>query len=144
MGKFLGEQLFVFVDTGNGSGKVICTYSQTCKLTTDATMANATTKDSAGWDEFLPSVKKWSIDVDGLVDFHPSSTVHNIGDLFDAYTNGEQITVQFALQNAVTGDLIWTGQAYISKLEQNAKLKDVVSYQATFTGTGVLTKTTHA
>ncbi len=144
MAKFLGEALFVSVDTGDGNGKVICTFSQTCKLTMDATMANATTKDSAGWEEVLPSTKKWSIECDGLVDYHPSSTVHNIGNLFDQFTNGASVTVQFALANGVTGDLIWTGTAYISKLDENAKLKDIVSYTATFTGTSVLTKTVHA
>jgi predicted secreted protein len=143
MARINGTNLVVQVDNGNGQGKVACSFSQDCKLSIDLGTANATTKDSGGWDEIIPTNAKWSMDTNGLVDFHPSATVHNVADLFNAMANKLAVTVNFTLVSQTTGDQSWNGTAYITKLEQNAKDKDVVSYSATFEGTAALTMVTH-
>ena len=145
MARINGTQLVALVDNGNGHGPVACSFSQDCKLNIDLGTANATTKDSGGWDEIIPTNNKWSLDCNGLVDFHPSSTVHNVADLFNAMANKQPLTVQFALASGgITGDELWSGTAYITKLEMNAKDKDVVSYSATFEGTSFLNMITHS
>jgi predicted secreted protein len=143
MARINGTNLVVQVDNGNGHGLVACSFSQDCKLSIDLGTANATTKDSGGWDEIIPTNTKWNITTNGLVDFHPSATVHNVADLFNAMANKLAVTVNFTLVSQITGDQAWSGTAYITKLEQNAKDKDVVSYSATFEGTASLTMTTH-
>jgi len=142
MAKINGTNLVVLVDTNDSNGLVACSFSQDCKLSMDMGTTNATTKDSGGWDEIIPTNGKWSMDTNGLVDFHPSSPLHNVADLFTAMTAKAAVTVKFQLVNQVTGDKSWTGLAYITKLEQNAKDKDVVSYSATFEGTAALTMIT--
>lgn len=139
MGKINGTNLVVYVNTGGGLEA--CSFSQDCKLSIDMGTANATTKDSGGWDEIIATNGKWTMDTSGLVDFHASG-VHNVGDLFTAMTAKNTVAVAFQLTNPVTGDHGWTGSAYITKLEQNAKDKDVVSYSVTFEGTGALTMAT--
>jgi len=143
MARINGTNLVVLVDDTDGNGAVACSFSQDCKLSIDMGTSNATTKDSGGWDEIIPTNGKWNMDTNGLVDFHPSSTVHNVSDLFWAMTNKIAVTVKFQLTSQVTGDKSWTGTAYITKLEQNAKDKDVVSYSATFEGTAALSIVTH-
>lgn len=138
MAKINGTNLVVLVDTGDSNGLVACSFSQDCKLSIDMGTANATTKDSGGWDEIIPTNGKWNITTNGLVDFHPSSPLHNVADLFTAMTDKTAVTVKFQLVSQVTGDKSWSGTAYITKLEQNAKDKDVVSYSATFEGTAAL------
>lgn len=142
MAKINGTNLVVLVDTGTG-GPQECSFSTDCKISIDMGTANATTKDSAGWDEIIPTNGKWSIDCNGMVDFHPSSGVHNIADLYAAMVGKTAVTVYFQLASQITGDQSWWGVAYITKLEQDAKDKDIVSYSATFDGTGALTKVTH-
>jgi predicted secreted protein len=143
MARINGTNLVVLVDDGDGKGAVACSFSQDCKLSIDMGTANATTKDSGGWDEIIPTNGKWNMSTNGLVDFHPSSTVHNVADLFWAMTNKIAVTVKFQLTSQITGDQSWTGTAYITKLEQNAKDKDVVSYSATLEGTAALSIVTH-
>lgn len=141
MAKINGTNLIVKMDTGGGPEEV--SFSQDCKLSIELGTANATTKDSAGWDEILPTNAKWSIDCNGLVDFHPSAGFHNAADLFNALLNKTPVTLYFILVSQITGDESWSGVAYITKMEQNAKDKDVVSYSATFEGTGALAMATH-
>lgn len=143
MARINGTNLVVLVDDGDGNGAVACSFSQDCKLTMEMGTAKSTTKDSGGWDEIIPTNGKWSMDTTGLVDFHPSSTVHNVSDLFWAMTNKVAITVKFQLVNQVSGDKSWTGTAFITKLEQDAKDKEAVSYSATFEGTAALSMVTH-
>ncbi len=143
MARINGTNLVVLVDDGDGNGAVACSFSQDCKLTIDMGTAKATTKDSGGWEEIIPANGKWSMDTTGLVDFHPSSTVHNVSDLYWAMTGKIAVTVKFQLVNQITGDKSWSGTAYITKLEQNAKDKDVVSYSVSFEGTAALTLVTH-
>jgi predicted secreted protein len=140
MGKINGTNLLVYVNTGSG-GIEPCSYSQDCKLSIDMGTANATTKDSGGWDEIIATNGKWTMDTSGLVDFHPSGA-HNVADLFTSMTAKSTVNVYFQLSDPVTGDKGWTGTAYITKLEQDAKDKDVVSYSVTFEGTGALTMAT--
>ena len=144
MSKINGTNLILLSDDGNGSGPVEIGFSQDCKLTVDMGTANATTKDSAGWDEIIPTNGKWSMDTNGLIDFHPSAGNRNIDDLFDDMVNKTPVTLYFQLKTPTTNDSSWWGVAYITKLEQNAKDKDLVSYSATFEGTGKLTRTEHA
>jgi predicted secreted protein len=140
MAKINGTNLVVYVNTGSG-GLEACSFSQDCKLSVDMGTANATTKDSAGWDEIIATNGKWTMDTTGLVDFHPSGA-HNVADLFTALTAKATVTVAFSLTSPTTGDKSWSGSAYITKLEENAKDKDVVSYSVTFQGTGALTMAT--
>ena len=143
MSKINGTNLIVMLDTGSGKEEV--GFGTDCKLSIEMGTANATTKDSNGWDEIIPTSGKWSIDCNGLVDFHPSAGFHNVADLFTALAGKTPVTVYFQLAAAVeiSGDKEYSGVCYITKLEQNAKDKDVMSYSATFEGTGALSQLTH-
>src|SRR5271163_4236160 len=124
MSKINGTNLIVLLDTGSGKEEVA--FGTDCKLTVEIGTANATTKDSAGWDEIIPANGKWSVDCNGLVDFHPSAGYHNVADLFTTMVSKTSVTVYFQIAPAteISGDKEYTGICYITKLEQNAKDKD--------------------
>ena len=133
-----GDNLIIKMDIG--SGPEIVGVSQDCKLSFDLAGAKATTKDSGGWEEIIAGNAKWNVSTNGLVDYHPSSGSLGVGDLSRAAISKEKVTIYFQLASPATGDLGWWGVGYITKIEQNAKQGDVVSYSCTIEGTGALTE----
>jgi predicted secreted protein len=140
---FNGDNLVVFMDNGTGGPEEVA-LSQDCKLSIDLAMAKATTKDSLGWEEAIAGNLKWSMDVNSLVDFHPSSGYHGVADIATAQISKSKVTLYFQLKTQITGDVTWSGVAYVTKCEMNAKQGEVVSYSTSFEGTGALTQSTHA
>lgn len=138
MAVFNGDNLILKIDIG--SGPEIVAVSSDCKMTIDTAMAKATTKDSGGWEQSIAGNAKWSVSTNGLVDYHPSSGYLGIGDLQRAQIAKQLITVYFQKSNPAAGDLGWTGQAFITKLEQDAKQGATVTYSCTLEGTGTLSE----
>ncbi len=138
MAKINGTNLVLEADFGDGLGMVAVGFSEDCKLMLDHSPAKATTKDSNGWEESIGGLKKWTMDCNGLTDFHPSNTEHNVASLYTILNNRSSVKLNFTLQNPASGDVAWTGQAFITKLEMDAKLEEAVTYTASFQGTAAL------
>jgi len=136
-----GDFLIVSMDTGTGPEEVA--FSTNCKLSLDMAGAKATTKDSNGWEEIIAGNSKWTMETDGLVDFHPSTGYHGVADLSAAWIARQKVTLYFTPRTgAISGDQQWWGVAFITKIEVSAKQGDTVTYTASFTGTGALTEVT--
>ncbi len=142
MASFNGDNLIVKMDNADGSGLVEVSFSTDCKLIIDTAMAKATTKDSGGWEENIAGNNKWSMDVNGLVDFHPSTGFRNTGDLAAAVMNRTKVTLYFTMKSPVTGDRTYWGIAFATKCEIDSKQGAAVTYSAAFEGTGALTEIT--
>jgi len=141
MSVFNGDNLIVYMDSG--SGKEPVAMSTDCKITVSNAEAKATTKDSGGWEEIIPGNNSFTIDVNGLVDFHPSSGKLGVSDLMDAVTAKTEVTLYFQKTSEITGDESWWGIGYCNKCEMDSKQGAVVTYSAAFKGTGALTKVTN-
>ena len=99
---------------------------------------STTTKDSAGWDENLEGLKSWSLSGDGLVTYSISGDYDTPDDLFTLLSNRTLVKVKFG--SATSGEIDYTGDAYLVSYEQEAGVEENVSYSFGFTGTGVLTQ----
>ncbi len=99
---------------------------------------DTTTKDSAGWQENLEGLKAWSLSGDGLVTYSISGDFDSPDDLFTLLANRTQIKVKFG--SATSGEIDYTGDAYLVSYEQEAGVEENVTYSFGFTGTGVLTQ----
>ena len=97
-----------------------------------------TTKDSAGWDENLEGLKSWSLSGDGLVTYSISGDYDTPDDLFTLLSNRTLVKVKFG--SATSGEIDYTGDAYLVSYEQEAGVEENVTYSFGFTGTGVLTQ----
>jgi predicted secreted protein len=136
--EFNGDNLILKIDIG--SGPEIVAVSTDCKLSFDMSAAKATTKDSGGWEQSIAGNAKWSVSTNGMVDYHPSAGYLGVGDLSRAAIAKQLITVYFQMKSPAGGDLGWTGQAYITKIEQDAKQGTVVTYSCDLEGTGALSE----
>ena len=99
---------------------------------------STTTKDSAGWDENLEGLKSWSLSGDGLVTYSISGDYDTPDDLFTLLSNRTKVKVKFG--SATSGEIDYTGDAYLVSYEQEAGVEENVTYSFGFTGTGVLTQ----
>lgn len=130
---FNGTNLLIKVE-GTAIG-----HTTSCTLSLSLDMADATTKDSAGWSESIPAVKSGEISFDGLVDYSDSTNAVQLADFLIART---QVTCVFG--TAVSGDAIYTAEGFISSLEQTADMEAAVTYSGTITLTGAIVKSIHA
>ena len=107
-------------------------------LSTSMEVRDTTTKDSAGWQENLESFKAWSLSGDGLVTYSISGDYDTPDDLFTLLSNRTLVKVKFG--SATSGEIDYTGDAYLTSYEQEAGVEENVSFSFGFTGTGVLTQ----
>ena len=99
---------------------------------------DTTTKDSSGWQENLEGLKSWSLSGDGLVTYSISGDYETPDDLFTLLSNRTLVKVKFG--SSTSGEIDYTGDAYLVSYEQEAGVEENVTYSFGFTGTGVLTQ----
>jgi len=107
-------------------------------LSTSMEVRDTTNKDSAGWQENLEGLKSWSLSGDGLVTYSITGDYDTPDDLFTLLSNRTLVKVKFG--SATTGEIDYTGDAYLVSYEQEAGVEENVTYSFGFTGTGVLTQ----
>jgi len=99
---------------------------------------DTTTKDSAGWQENLEGLKSWSLSGDGLVTYSITGDYDTPDDLFTLLSNRTLVKVKFGSESS--GEIDYTGDAYLVSYEQEAGVEENVTYSFSFTGTGTLTQ----
>jgi hypothetical protein len=130
-GVFNGTNLLVKVE-----GTVIG-HTTSCTLSISHDIADATTKDSAGWSEGISGLRSGEISFDGLVDYSDSNSVIDLIGLISART---QVTCVFG--TAATGDTIYTAEGYIASIEQTGEMEAAVTFSGSITLTGAIVAST--
>jgi predicted secreted protein len=141
-GVFNGTSLVVMV------GTEVVAHATSCSLSFSVDLPETTDKQSGGWVEHLGGAKSWSLTTDGLATVDPAATAnyYTTGELMSAIANRTAVTVWFTTVSGttkVTGDLSWTGSAFVESMDITADMESPVTYSATFTGTGALTQATN-
>jgi len=99
---------------------------------------DATTKDTATWEDKLEGLLNWTASGEFL--FAEDAT-EGYEDLYDDMIARTTVTLLYS--NANTGDVEYSGSAYITSLSRNgATDNDNESFSVTFEGTGALSKAT--
>ena len=114
-------------------------HTTSCTLTISHDLPEATTKDSAGWQEVISGVRSGEISFEGLVDY---SDTANAIELADYIINRTQVTAVFGTTES--GDSIYTAEGFISSIEQSAEMESPVSYSGSITITGPIVKSANA
>jgi len=122
----------------DGSTYDIVGRATSASLSVSMETRDITTKDSAGWQENLEGLKNWSLSGDGLVTYSISGEYDTPDDLFTLLSNRTLVKVKFG--SATSGEIDYTGDAYLVSYEQEAGVEENVTYSFGFTGTGVLTQ----
>ena len=126
------------ISEDDGTSYDIIGRATSASLSVSMETRDTTTKDSAGWQENLEGLKNWSLSGDGLVTYSISGDYDTPDDLFTLLSNRTLVKVKFG--SATSGEIDYTGDAYLVSYEQEAGVEENVSYSFGFTGTGVLTQ----
>ena len=101
-------------------------------------MADATTKDSAGFSEVIAGLVSAEITFDGLMDYTDANGGKEI--------SHKLLTRQkcdFTFGTAATGDTIYSGEGFISAAEITGSMEEATTYSGTITVTGAITESTN-
>ena len=113
-------------------------HTTSCSLSLSMDTPEATTKDSAGFSEYIGGVKGGEISFEGLVAYDDSANVIEMADYLLART---QLTCVFGTAEA--GDAIYTAEAFLSSVEMSAEMEAAVTYSGSLTITGAIVKSTN-
>ena len=120
------------------------TYSEVGRCTSASLSVSMETrdtsnKDSAGWRELLEGQKSWSLSGDGLVTYNIASA-DGYSDLWGYLTARTKLYVKFG--STTTDEKYYSGQGFLTSLDQEAGMEDNVTYSFSFEGTAALTEAT--
>jgi predicted secreted protein len=107
-------------------------HSRSFTLNLEANPIDVTSRDSAGWSEFIMGTRSFTFDFEGLVDY---------ADYIDpawieaAIENKTKFLVKFTTN--LSGSLVFNGYVYVSSMTIDAPMEDVVTYSGTLQGTEV-------
>ena len=126
------------ISEDDGTSYDIIGRATSASLSVSMETRDTTTKDSAGWQENLEGLKNWSLSGDGLVTYSITGDYDTPDELFTLLNNRTLVKVKFG--SATSGEIDYTGDAYLVSYEQEAGVEENVSFSFGFTGTGVLTQ----
>ena len=140
---FNGTSLVVLI------GTEVIAFATSCSLSIAIDAPDASTKQSLGWADEIGGQKSWSLTTDGLATVVPGAVATYISttELSNLAIARTAVTVKFTtVDNStvggvtpVTGDVIYSGSAFIESVDMTADMESPVTYSVSFKGTGVLT-----
>lgn len=130
-GKVNGTKIGLYV------GGVLVASATSHTLNIEANMIDVSSKDSAGWAEFIGGQKTWSIDGEYLFHF---DAANGYEELYDSWNARTSVTAMFSTE--VSGDIKFSGSAFVTSLPLEAPMEDATTYSVSLQGTGALTKGT--
>ena len=144
---FNGTSLVVLI------GTEVIGFATSCSLSLAIDAPDASTKQSLGWADEIGGQRSWSLTTDGLATVVPGTvatyvTTAELNALAIART---AVQVKFTtVDNStvggvtpVSGDVIYSGSAFIESVDMTADMENPVTYSVSFKGTGVLTIATN-
>jgi len=104
------------------------------KLSMSREVKELASKDITGKEKILGNYD-WNITADTLI--ANSTTQEDLKTLSDTFIAGSIVAVEFTTD--VSGDIIYSGNAYITTLDVDAQNEEAVTGSFAFNGTGALT-----
>jgi len=107
-------------------------HTTSCSMSLSMDTPEATTKDSAGFSEYIGGVKGGEISFEGLIAYDDS---------FNAIQAADNLTCVFG--TAETGDAIYTADGFLTSVEMSGEMEAAVTYSGSITITGAIVKSTN-
>ena len=125
------------------AGGVKIAFATSASISMNHNLRDTSTKDSGGWRDQLEGQRDWEVSVEGMLIFTDLSggviSGETMNELYTAYIASRDVfTLTF--NTGVTGDIGWSGQAFMTSLSADTPNEDSSTWSASFSGTGVLTQ----
>jgi predicted secreted protein len=127
-----GRDILVFIDPAGGTSwkTVVCLTSNT--MNNSLTELDASSKCGNAW---VPGAKfEATITGEGFLVDQDTGTATDKGfpELYDLFDSRAEVAIKFGKATATTGDAIWTGTAFITKLDLVANDDALTTFSVTF------------
>lgn len=106
-------------------------------LTISQEELEASSFDSNGWMEYIPGLKEWELEAEGIYVLSDASQES----LYQALVDASTVKVRLFPKDG-TGNKGYEGHAFITSWEVNNAVDDIVTISATFRGTGEIQSVT--
>lgn len=120
-------------------------YASSASISMNHNLRDTSTKDSGGWRDQLEGQRDWEVSVEGMLIFTNLDGTAVSGTTADElYSTYIYARTQFELKfsTEVTGDIKWTGQAFLTSLSADTPNEDSSTWSGSFSGTGELVQAT--
>ena len=124
--------LLKFIADGGTLATIGHSTSATLSLSMDA--PEATSKDSAGYQEVIAGLRSGEISFEGLVDYTDSQNLPEMATLMDNRTK-----IDWSFGTTTTGDTVFSGEGFITSIETTGEMESAVTYSGTIVTTGSIT-----
>tara|TARA_R110001583_G_scaffold41335_2_gene131600 strand:+ start:7524 stop:7955 length:432 start_codon:yes stop_codon:yes gene_type:complete len=120
-------------------------YASSASISMNHNLRDTSTKDSGGWRDQLEGQRDWEVSVEGMLIFTnldgTAVTGLTADELYSTYIYARtQFELKFSTD--VTGDIKWTGQAFLTSLSADTPNEDSSTWSGSFSGTGELVQAT--
>ena len=120
-------------------------YATSASISMNHNLRDTSTKDSGGWRDQLEGQRDWEVSVEGMLIFTnldgTAVTGTTADELYSTYIYARtQFELKFSTE--VTGDIKWTGQAFLTSLSADTPNEDSSTWSGSFSGTGELVQAT--
>mgnify|MGYP003146472510 FL=1 len=129
------------------SGTLVA-YAQTASITINMETRDISNKESAGFAESLEGQRNWEVSIDGAyawTDAGGSALTYGADDLVTKYildsgsNTREAFTIKWGTTGGATGDIFYTGSAFLTSFSATGGTEDTATYSMTLAGTAGIT-----
>ena len=131
----------------SASGTLVA-YAQTASITINMETRDISNKESAGFAESLEGQRNWEVSLDGAyawTDAAGSALTSGADDLVTKYildsgsNTREAFVIKWGTTGGATGDIFYTGSAFLTSFSATGGTEDTATYSLGFTGTAGIT-----
>ena len=131
----------------SASGTLVA-YAQTASITINMETRDISNKESAGFAESLEGQRNWEVSLDGAyawTDAAGSALTYGADDLVTKYildsgsNTREAFTIKWGTTGGATGDIFYTGSAFLTSFSATGGTEDTATYSLGLTGTAGIT-----
>lgn len=118
-------------------------YATSASISMNHNLRDTSTKDSGGWRDQLEGQRDWEVSVEGMLIFtNLDGTAISGLTMNELYTNqiATRASYELKFSTEVTGDIKWSGTAFLTSLSADTPNEDSSTWSASFSGTGALTQ----
>lgn len=126
-----GFDILLKIKKSSGSAEVVA-GQRNATLNRGKDTIETTNKTTGGWRTFLPGLKEWSVDADGVYIVNGEGYAL----LEEAYNNDTPVIVE--LGEAGSGEIGFTGEAILTEFPIECPYDDTCTYSITLQGSGAL------
>ena len=124
-------------------GSTLVAYATSGSVSINHSLRDISNKESSGWKEQLEGQRDWEMSCEGMVAFLAAGGGaiggKSVDELFTSYLATRTVlTVMFSTE--VSGDLKYSGSAWLTSLSMDAPNEDNTTYSMSFSGTAALTQ----